>query len=319
MSIYTDSASRFGKKLGTGDDRAMFLTEFGGRVIVPYDIANDYDALRWVKNIQQGKADTFPGLGTKRDAAEHEAGELITGGTILSGEVEITLDKMVYDSVFVADVDELISHFDVMDPYAHQLGQSLGSLKSKRIAIMHIKASRWASDGNTLLPGRPTPGYAYHADMKTSASALEDAAWAAKTYLEENDVTGQEWVLKLPHQQRNLLAKNFGTTEAREAGGSGNKTTGGLGSVVGFSVSGSNNIPKTNITTGLTKYQGNFTTTVGHFSSKSAVASLERRGLRVVMKDQPERIGTIMIASEFCGHGVYLPEASFELATAARA
>lgn len=325
MSDYTDAASRFGKRAGAGDDRALFLTEFGGLVINTYDEAMDYMNLRWVKNIQQGKSDTFPIIGRKRDAAEHEPGELILGGTIESNDVEITLDKMIYDSVFVAEIDELISHFDVRGPYAHQLGQSLGSLDARRVAIMHILASRKFYVGGvpTGVPqGQPAPGYAYDANMKTSATALEAALWSAKEYLLENEISGEAPVCKLPHQQVLLLARNFGFatdgTAANPQSGSGSRVSGELGRVVGFNVEGSNHIPKTNITTGLPKYQGDFSTTVGHVSTKMAVGSLERKSMSVIVKDQAERLGTIIIASKFNGHGILRPEASFELATAVR-
>ncbi len=327
MSAYTDAASRFGKDAGAGDDDALFLTNFGGLVINTYDEAMDYMDLRWVKNIQSGKSDTFPIIGRKRDAAEHEAGELILGGTILSDEIEITLDKMVYDSVFIAEIDELRSHFSVRAPYAHQLGQSLGSLQARRVAIMHILASRkyWVAGVATGVPqGQVAPGYSYHANMRTSASELETALWAAKEYLLENEISGEKPVCKLPHQQVLLLARNFGLISTDNAGGnpaagSGNRVTGELGPVVGFRVEGSNHIPAVAISTGLAKYQGDFSTTVGHVSTKMAVGSLERKAMTLVMKDQPERLGTIIIAHQFNGHGILRPEASYELATAVRA
>lgn len=322
MSDYTDAASRFGQQAGAGADDALFLTEFGGMVINSYDEAMDYMNLRWIKQITQGKSDTFPVIGRKRDAAEHEPGELILGGTILSGEVEITLDKMVYDSVFIAEIDELRAHFSVREPYARQLGQSLGSLQARRVAIMHIKASRFVADGGTLQPGQPTPSYAYHANMATSAAEIETGLWSGQQYLMEEEISGNEFVGKLRPQQYLLMARYFGFdtgVSARPQAGSGNRVTGRLeGKAVGFMLDWSNHIPSTNITTGLTKYQGDFTTTVGHLSSKVAVGSLERRGMRVVMKDQPERLGTIIIASQFNGHDVLRPEASFELATTVR-
>jgi hypothetical protein len=86
LSDYTDAASRFGKKAGTGDDRALFLQEFGGLVIQTYDEAMDYMDLRFVKNITEGKADSFPIIGRKRDASEHVPGELILGGSVESNE-----------------------------------------------------------------------------------------------------------------------------------------------------------------------------------------------------------------------------------------
>lgn len=325
MSQYTDAASRFGKRAGTGEDRALFLTEFGGMVITTYDEVMDYMNLRWIKTITQGKSDTFPIIGRKRDAAEHEAGEQILGGTIESNDIEITLDKMVYDSVFVPEIDELISHFEVRGPYAHQLGQSLGSLQARRVAIMHILASRkyWVGgDAEGVPQGQPAPSYAYNANMATSAAELEAGLWLAKQYLLENEISGEKPICKLPHQQVLLLARNFGLIASAESAnpraGSGNRVTGELGPVVGFAVEGTNHIPSTNITTGLSKYQGNFTTTVGHVSTKMAVGSLERKSMTLVVKDQPERLGTIMIAHQFNGHGILRPEASFELATAVR-
>lgn len=323
MSDYTDAASRIGQRAGAGDDRALFLTEFGGLVITAYNENMDYMDLRWVKNIQQGKSDTFPIIGRKREAAEHEPGELILGGKIESNDIEITLDKMVYDSVFIPEIDELISHFGVREPYAKQLGQSLGSLQARRVAIMHILASRkyYVAGTPTGVPqGQPSPGYSYHANMATSATELETALFAARQYLLENEISGEQPVGKLKWAQVLLLARYFGLTSSdhRPEAGSGNRVTGEVGKVVGFDIQGTNHMPSTNITTGLTKYQGNFTTTVGHVSTKMAVGSLERKAMRIVMKDQEERLGTIIIASQFNGHGVLRPECSYELATAVR-
>lgn len=326
MSQYTDAASRPGQRAGAGDPRALFLVEFGGMVITAYDEVNDYDDLRYVKHITQGKADTFPIIGRKRDAAEHEPGELILGGTIEHNDVSITVDNMVYDAVFLPEIDELLNHIAVREPYAQQLGQSLGSLQAKRIAIMHIKASRQYYVGNTptgVPQGQPAPTYVYDTNMKTSASVLESAFWTAKQFLLENDMSGQEINARLPHQQVLLLARNFGLatdgTAANPQSGSGSRITGELGQIVGMRVKGTNHIPKTNISSGPSKYQGDFSTTVGHIGNRMAVGSLERKSLQMTIKDQPERLGVLMIASQLNGHGVLRPECSIELATAVRA
>lgn len=322
MSEYSDAASRFGQRAAAGDDRALFLTEFGGLVITAYDEIMDYNDLRWVKHIDQGKSDTFPIIGRKRDASEHTPGELILGGTIESNDIEITLDKMVYDSVFIAEIDKLISHFDVMGPYTQQLGQSLGSLQAKRVATMHILASRKYYVGNTptgVPQGQPSPFYVSDAAMRTSATVLETSAFAARQYLLEQEISGNEPRLMLPHQQYLLLARNFGVDVFKPEAGGGDRRSAQVNSpIAGFEIKGTNHIPKTNVTTGLAKYQGDFSTTVGHISSKVAVGSLERKAMRIVIKDQEERLGTIAIASQFNGHGVLRPEASVELATTVR-
>ena len=311
MSDYTDSRSQPGKKgAGGSDDRELFLTEFGEKVLLAHDEVMDYKELRWVRNITQGKADTFPIIGRKRDATEHVPGELITGGTVEHNEVEITLDNMLVDSAFIAEIDELMVHYALSDPYATQLGQSLGSVTARRIAIMHILASRVTTAPYT---GGPVPAYYYHADIKTDASKLELAAFLGRQYLLENDMNGPMPVFKLPHAQHLLLARYAGIEGGPVSTGSGNRAAGTVGDLAGLKVEGTNHIPKTNITTGLTKYRGDFSDTVGHISSQMAVGSLERRGLKVVMKEQEDRLGTLLIASQFNGHGKLRNECSIEV------
>lgn len=311
MSIYTDARSVPGKKGAAGvDERELFLREFGGMVIQSYDEVLDYGELRWVKNITQGKSDTFPIIGRKRDAVEHTPGEVILGGAIEHNEVEISLDKMLVDSAFIAEIDELIAHYELSAPYANQLGQSLGSTTSKRIAIMHILASRQASN---VPQGQPAPAYVFHANMKTDAAQIETAAFKAQQYLLENDISGEKPKIMLPHAQILLAARYTGIEGGPVTTGSGNRSSGTIGPIAGLSLKGTNHIPKTAITTGLAKYQGNFTTTAGHVSSRMAVGSLERRAMKVVLKEQEDRLGTLLIASQFNGHGKLRKECAIEL------
>jgi hypothetical protein len=311
LSIYTDARAKPGAKAGTGNDRALFLTEFGGMVIQAYMELMDYQDLRFVKHITQGKADTFPIIGRKRDATEHTPGELITGGSIIHDEVLISLDNMLIDSAFIAEIDELMLHYAISEPYAKQIGQSLGSATAKRIAIMHILASRITVG----LADQPTPAYFWNANLKTDAAQLERAAFLAQQYILENDMSGEKPKFMLPHQQVLLMSRYTGLEGGEVSTGSGNRSTGTIGLVAGLQPEGTNHIPKTNITTGLTKYQGDFSTTVGHIGSKMAVGSLERRGMKVTMKRQDERLGTLIIGSMFNGHGTLRPECSIELRT----
>ncbi|MCW2317135.1 hypothetical protein M2322_002689 [Rhodoblastus acidophilus] len=322
MNQYTDARSRPGAKEASGsDDRQLFLIEFGGMVIQAYDEVMDYQDLRFLKSITQGKADSFPIIGRKRDATEHNPGDLILGGSITHDEVQIALDNMLVDAVFIAEIDTLMAHYDLAAPYAHQLGQSLGSATAFRIAIMHIIASR---SGQTQGAGanprydapvdaQPIPAYYWDANLKTDASKLENAAFLAAQYLRENDMSGQEQFYMLPHQQVLLMARYTGVEGGPVTTGSGNRAEGTIGKVAGLQPRGTNHIPNTNITTGITKYQGNFSATVGHIGNKMAVGTLERRAMKVVMKQQDERLGTLLIASMFNGHGPLRNECSIEL------
>jgi hypothetical protein len=323
MNQYTDARSRPGAKEAGSDDRQLFLIEFGGYVIEAYDEVMDYQDLRFVRAITQGKADSFPIIGRKRDATEHTPGDLILGGTITHDEVQINLDNMLVDAVFIAEIDELMLHYDISAPYAHQLGQSLGSTTAKRIAIMHIMASRSGqTEGGGANPAKdapvdaqPIPAYYFDPNLATDASKLENAAFLAQQYLRQNDISGQDNFYMLPHQQILLLARYTGTEGGPVGTGSGNRAAGTIGAIAGLTPKGTNHIPFTNITTGLAKYQGNFSTTVGHIGNKMAVGTLERRAMKIVMKQQDERLGTLLIASMFNGHGTLRNECSIELCT----
>ncbi len=319
MSDYTDARSRPGQKLNTGtDDRELFMREFGDMVLQAWEETNEYEGLTWTKNITQGKADTFPIIGRKRNATEHTPGEIILGGKIEHNEIEISLDRIVVDSVFVAEIDELLNHYDVMAPYARQLGESLSTTYDRRVAIMHILASRVTTRpygaGLTFEQGAgPLPNGYFHADVDTDPAHMEAAAFAAVEWIKRFDLGGGPIEYRLGWAQYLALSK-YSTIDSTQWSGSGNRAAGKVGLVAGIQPKGTNHIPRSNITTGLQKYQGNFTATVGHIGNRMAVGTLARRGMKVVMKEQEDRLGTLLIASKFNGHGILRAECSFEVA-----
>lgn len=321
MSEFTDARSRPGARLNTGtDDRELWLTEFAGMTLEAWAETNDYENLTYKRSIDHGKADEFPIIGRKRDATEHTPGESIIGGTIESNDKTITVDKILADAVFIAEIDRLLSHYDFSGPYARQLGESLSTAYDRRVAIMHILASRVTVADYT---GGPVPSYYYSATVKTDPSKLEEAAFAAIQYIKERDISGAGLSFRLPWAQQLLLARYSGFQggvpgSAVSVFNMNGRATGESPQMAGLTVRGTNHIPNTNITSGNDKYRGDFTTCVGHISNEMAVGTLNVRGLRVVMKEQEERLGTLLIASKLTGHGILRPECSFEIATTVR-
>lgn len=312
MSDYTDGRSRPGAKTNSGtDDRELFLTEFGGMVLDAWEEVNNYENLTFKRTITQGKADTFPIIGRKRDAEEHTPGEIILGGNVEHNEVNISLDKMLVDSAFIAEIDELMVHYSLSEPYARQIAESLSTTYDRRVAIMHILASRITTRPYT---GGPLPNGYFDAAVNTDPAKLEEAAFAAVKWIKTFDVGGGPLSYRLGWAQYLLLAK-YSTIDKVQWSGSGDRSTGQVGLIAGIQPYATNHIPKTNITTGNSKFQGDFSTTIGHISNEMAVGTLNRRGLKVVMKEQDERLGTLLIGSKFCGHGTLRGECSFEVAT----
>lgn len=321
MNEYTDSASRPGRRLNTGtDDRELFMVEFGDLVLQAYEETLTYGGLSYVKTITSGKADTFPIIGRKRDAQEHVPGDRILGGTMEHNDIEISVDRMIVDSVFIPEIDQLMNHYSVMEPYSRQLGESLSTVYDRRTAIMHILASR-----QTVRPygrdkasyddgGGPLPNGYFDGNLRTDASKLELASYAGLEWILRHDIGGGGRFFMLPHAQVLLLARYTGIDKVITSG-SGDRANANVGAVAGLVPKGSNHIPKTNITSGLAKYQGDFRDVVGHISNRMAVGTLNLRGMRVVMKEQADRLGTLLIASMVNGMGTLRDECSFEVAT----
>ncbi len=317
MSDYTDALSpRPGYKgLAGTDDRELFLKEFGQMVLEAWDETNTFENHCNTQSIGSGKSWQFPIIGRKRDAEDHIPGEVILGGGIENQEVEVTLDQMMVDSAFVAEIDALMASYSLSAPYARQLGESLSTTSDKRAAIMHVLASRVATAPYT---NGPIPSYYYDAALKTDPSKLEEWFFAAVQYIAENDIGGGEVRGFIPWQQYLLMSK-YSDLDSVATSGSANRSMAKIGPIAGIFATGSNHIPKTDITTGLTKYRGNFSTTVGFISNPQAVAKLKRRSMRVTISDKDDRLGTLMIASKLEGYGALRPECSFEGATAVRA
>ncbi|WP_112212720.1 hypothetical protein [Agrobacterium sp. CFBP2214] len=315
MSVYTDARSKPGQKLLSGtDDRELFMRNFSDDVMEAYEQSFDFEGQSLVRTISAGKSDVFPIIGRKRDAADHTPGEIILGGTVEHNEREISLDKITVDSVFIAEIDELMAHYSLSAPYSRQLGQSLSAVTNARIAQTMVKASRQTVPPYT---GGPLPSYYWNATVETDPSKLEDAAYAGVEHIRTNDIGGGNPIYWLRWKQYLLLARYNGIdTEATS--GSGDRSKGEVGLVAGIKPKGTNFIPNSNITTGLAKYQGDFRDTVGVIANQMAVGTLKRRAKKVVMKEQDDRLGTLLIASQLEGHGELRPECSFEVAKAAR-
>lgn len=320
MSAYTDAASRPGKRLSTGtDDRELFMTEFATEVQQAYLPLADYSNLTYTKTIQAGKAETFPIIGrllANAAAAEHTPGEIILGGGVEHNDVTVTLDKVIVSSVFIPEIDELMEHVELRGPYARLIASEIAQVYNQRIARTHILASRVTSAPYT---GGPVPSYFYHANAKTDPAQLELAAYGAVEYIKTRDISGAPLQFRLPWAQYLLAARYAGFEGGPVSTGTADRGAATIAMLAGIPLVPTNSIPSTNITTGNTKFQGDFSKTVGHIGNEMAVATLNRRGLRMVMKEQEDRLGTLLIGSQFCGHGKLRPECSFEVATGARA
>lgn len=304
-----DAVSRAGQQNLAGDELALFLTEFGELVLEAWDEVNKFEKHTYQRNTTQGKADTFPIIGRKRDAFEHVPGSLITGGSIEHNEVEITLDPILVDTAFVAEIDELMNHYELRAPYARQLAESLSTTYDRRIAILTVLGAR-----RQVAPYEDGPvGLELEeADMDTDVDLMVAAMFDAAVHIKENDIGGGKMRAFWRPKQYYLITQNQ-NLDARQWTGSADITEGSVKAIAGIDMDWSNHIPSTEITTGNTKYRGDFTNTVAVVSNPMAVGTLNRRGMRVTHLPQPDRLGHLLIASRACGHGNLRDECAVEI------
>ncbi|MCC5780538.1 hypothetical protein H7H48_15865 [Nitratireductor sp. B36] len=224
---------------------------------------------------------------------------------------------MLIESAFIAEIDELMAHYPLSRPYARQIGESLASVSNRRIGCALVNASRVTVPPYT---GGPLPSYHWHANMRTDPAQLEEAAFKGVEHIRTHDIGGGTPTYWLPWQQQLLLARYTGI-DTVDSSGSGNRAAGTVGQIAGINVKGTNSVPKTLVdgtVDNRAKYQGDFTSTVGVISNRMAVGTLRRRGLRVTMDNQNDRLGTLLIGSKLEGHDKLRPECAFEVCTAER-
>lgn len=296
-----------GQALNAGDERALFLKQFSGEVLTAFNVANKFGPLHRIRSITSGKSSQFPVLGTVADSY-HVPGAPLLGQNVSQNERIITIDDMLIADVFVAEIDELIAHYDVRSEYTKQIGERLAKTWDVNVARLIILAARAAAintgfDGGTVLTAA---GYA--TTGSTIAGGLFDAAQALD---EKNNDEMERYSMFRPAQYY-LLAQ---TTDVlnRDWGGSGAYAEGTVLKVAGISIDKSNNVPSTNVTTGPVAYQGNFSTVQGMVFQKQAVGTVKLKDPATVVYPQPDRVGTLIYGKMACGSDYLRPEAAVEL------
>ncbi len=311
MSNYT--VSNIGQNAGSGSTTASFLKVFSGEVITAFETANSTLDKHLVRTISSGKSAQFPIVG-KATASYHTAGNEITGGSITHNERTISIENLLIAPVFIAKIDEAMSHYDVRSIYSKELGRALANQMDKHVyqnLILNSRASAAApqAQGQVLTD----------ADFETNAASAAATIFSAAEKMDEADVPADDrYVAVSPAAYYTLVQ---GTTVInRDWGGSGSYSDGKVLKVAGMNIIPTNNIPTTNITSGVaqgssTNFAGNFSTTVACAWQKNAVGTVKLMDLSTEMDYQIQRQGTLVVAKYAMGHAPLNPICSIEIKT----
>lgn len=323
MANGNTTPSRLGEINATGDDYALFLKKFSGEVLATFDETCVMKDKTRVRTITNGKSAQFPALGTAT-AKYHVPGESIVDAgnsylsTVHAAERIINIDNFLTSSVFIAQIDELMNHYDVRAEYAHQMGQALANKYDRQLLQLVALGAR---AGATIAEQTTKDGdTAIDADFNSSpaTSALTTIQGMVQQW-DEKDVPSEGRYLFVTPQCYYGLATvtNFLNRDWNNANGS--ISGGQIFQILGVNIVKTNHIPQTNIAadTGVNNtYHGDFSTTLALGLQISGLGTVKLKDLMMESEYQIERKGTLMVASYALGHGILRPECCYEITSA---
>jgi hypothetical protein len=315
------TASRLGLVNNSGTAyEALFLKVFSGEVLTAFSENNVFsDALHTVRTISSGKSAQFPVTGTA-SAAYHTPGNLLTGGAILHNEKVINIDDLLIAQTFVANIDELMNHYDVRAIYASELGKALAKTYDQNVAKCIANASRASTtltggSGGTVL----TLASGNTASANVTGDELAAAIYDIAQAFDERDIPKTDRFVALPPAEYYKLPESATRTIDTDynPGGNGSFASGRVQQIAGMPVIMSNNVPQSNVGSNPggsnNTYSGDDSKTIGLVFHKSAVGTVKLLDMTTEISGNDYQVmyqGTLMVAKYALGHGTLRPEAA---------
>ena len=239
----------------------------------------------------------------------------LVGTTIKANERLIIIDDLLVADRFIANIDEAKNHYEVRSIYSHDIGDALAQAFDKNSLQVMALAARAAAtvdggNGGTVVAGVP-------AAATISAADFEEATFDAVQALDEKDVPEEDrytfvdpriyWALV--GGSTSLLNRDFNPNP------NGSYSRGLVSQIAGTELVKTNNLPRTNVTTGPTAYRGDFRQTVALVCHRSAMGTVKLIDLAVEKDYLIEYQGTLMVGKYAVGHGILRPESAVELSS----
>lgn len=295
----------------TGTADAMFLKKFSGEVMALFQKDAKFLDKHQVRTIENGKSAQFPIMG-RNSAAYHTPGTEIVGTAVPMAEQTITIDSLLISHTFLPSIDEAKNHFDVRSMYTTEQAYALTQKFDTNLAQLHILAARASHPlSSVTMATRAFTDALY----RTDGEVLGDGILRCAQALDENNVPQPDRYAAVLPAQYWLLAKTPKFLN-RDIGGSGAISTGKVGEIGDVVVVKTNNLPQTNVNSGPSAYQGDFTNTASVVWQKSAVGTLKLLDLATEMAWDIRRQGWFTVSKYAMGHGILRPESSCELKVA---
>ena len=320
--------SRPGANQLGADPRELMLDLFGGEVIAAFETATIMRDKHQTKSLSKGKSFKFPAI-WRAGGGYHTPGTEITGRQIKHTEITVDPDDKLVSDVFVADIDELLNHFDVRQPYTKELGEFLARHFDANVLRTILLASR----GPALFAGDQGGSAVTDANFATDGQKLLDGISAAKQVMDEKDVPVNSMPVHALFKpaQWYLMARTDRNLNRDYNGGGATLASQRLTTVdeiavhksnIAAEVFGVDNRAAPYSTDGDDKfipavYRGSFGTTVGAIWTPMAACSAIVQDVGFQIVDQPEKQGTLLLARMMVGSRQLRTKCAVELRTGA--
>lgn len=313
--------SQPGLSQGGSDDKELFYQKWSGEVITSFNELNIMAGRHMTKSISSGKSAGFPYIG-KAEAKYHVKGEdIFDDGNgysteFASKEKIINIDEPLVAATFVANIDELMSEYDVRAPYTAELGAAL----ARKYDLQRLRLVALGAQSAAILSGGPNTRGLYAGgtvinggtDADTDVADLLEAIRQLGVSMDEKDVPDMGRYLALQPAQYSLLVESDAVNTDLNPEGNGSLASGRVFRVHGFELLKTNNMPAGVVSaeTGENNtYNGTFTNYLGLAWQYNALATVNLRDITMEGKYFMERDGFGIKAKKVCGAGFLLPAA----------
>lgn len=327
---------------GSGTVDALALKGYAGIMSEAWEKAtkffDDTGSILSYADISSGNSTQFPQIGFSSTPEDHAGdGSDVTRTEIDSDEAVVTVDDEVVNTIGLPVASIHKSHFDPIAPRLRKLAYSIALEYDSRIARTGLLAARTAAvsgihnGGNRVTRnGTGTDFSNAYPDNATGAAALRDDVAALAYEMDVDDIPRDGRFLYVHPWFKRIMRHETDVFDANLSDGPipNDIVRRSLGMLEDFVIIETNNLPSTNVTTGPTKYQGDFRTAgtpgrpialalCGAMQGAGAIGVVTLMGMELAMDEKIQRLQTRAIdmqAAIHMGVGIVNPWCAGEIA-----
>ena len=252
------------------DERNLTFTEMDGAASISFKDANvlfDSTFMRMHALSEGASSHDFPFFGeTTEDAEHHVPGQFIEGGTITNDKLNVAIDDPIIKALRLPYVDQALSKWDLVAPYIKECVRKVAEKIDRRGFVVLANAARTAAVSNVHLGGTvvsrtglATLALHYPNSSSGADNFCSDLSDMARQWDEKNIPQDNRYAFISPYLKQVLTKSNRITNRDYNNGSPGADINNRkLGIVEGFQLVETLHLPSTNITTDLSKYNGDF-------------------------------------------------------------